>query len=141
MSRPFHDGIHASPRISVTTNGPAPTLNVLSIALLAGSITAIAFWRIFGTQTFPATTAGSPRAVASGIEAVTALVCGSIRVIPLGVVTQTASAEAAFQPAPATATRATTAFVAGSMRRTPSLPVAQIDPNAPTTPTAAGSGH
>ena len=60
---------------------------------------------------------------------------------PFAVVTQTASPEAAVQPAPSTATRATTVLVAGSMRMTPSAPVAQIEPKAPTSPTAVGSGH
>ncbi len=57
-----------------------------------------------------------------------------MRTSELEVVIQTASAEAAVQLAPATAIVATTLFDAGSMRSTPSSPVAQIDPNAPTTP-------
>ena len=43
MSRPFQLGIQASPRISVTTKGPAPTFSVRSTAFVAGSMIAIWF--------------------------------------------------------------------------------------------------
>ncbi len=65
---------------------------------------------------------------------------GSIRLNPVGVVTHTASFPAAVHPAIGREMRATTAPVFGSTRITPSVPVAQIDPNAPTTPVALSSG-
>ena len=63
-----------------------------------------------------------------------------MRAMPVAVVTQTASSEAAVQPAPPwIAMRAITLCDAGSTRITPSMPVAQTDPNAPTAPVAFSS--
>src|SRR4051794_12290255 len=136
-SRPFQLGIHASPAISVTTNGPAPTLNVCSTAFDAGSTIEIVLSRTFGTHTLSATIAGSPGALPTLIVATTEFVAGSMRLIEPGrpCVIQTASSEAAVHVAPATATLARILFVAGSIRTTPSLASAtQIEPNAATTP-------
>ena len=58
MSAPFQLGTHASPAISVTTNGPVPTLTVRLTWLVAGSTIATVFRRISGTHTWPPTTAG-----------------------------------------------------------------------------------
>ena len=61
MSVPFQLGIQASPAISVTTNGPLPTLMVsLTVFVLASTIATL-LSRTLGTQTSPPTTAGSPR--------------------------------------------------------------------------------
>src|SRR5471032_1125041 len=141
MSVPFQLGTQASPPISVTTNGPAPTLTVRATALVTGSTIATAFERISGTHTLPPTTAGSPTAVdASLIVAATASVAGSIRTSVLAVVAQIASSDTAVQAAPSTGIVLLTEFVAGSMRKTPCAPVAQMEPNPLTTPIAEPSG-
>src|SRR5690348_15937992 len=98
-SLPFQLGTHASPAICVTTNGAVPVLRKPVTVLVAGSTIAIRLRRICGTQTLPATTSGSPSGPASGTVAATAFVVGSSRTTPLFVVTQTASSEAAVQPA------------------------------------------
>ena len=121
------------------TNGPTPALIVETTVFVAGSTTAIEFLRICGTQTLPADDVGiaERRRSGSAIVATTAFVCGSIRAMPVVVVTQTASSEAAVQPAPPwIGILATTLCDAGSTRITPSLPVAQTEPKAPTAPVA-----
>ena len=57
----------------------------------------------------------------------------------LVVVIQIASSEAAVQPALSTGIRAMTLFATGSIRSTPASPVAQIEPDAATTPIAEPS--
>src|SRR5512146_1209300 len=142
MSRPFQLGTHASPWIVVITNGPAPALIVCTTSFDDGPTTAIEFLRICGTQIRPFTTSGSPRngAPARGTVVTTELVFGSMRVSPVGEVIQTASVDAAVQPPPLVAIRASTLCETGSTRITPGEPpVAQTDPNAATTPVAVGS--
>ena len=142
MSRPFQLGIHASPAISVTTNGPTPDLDGRGDRVRRRVDTAIAFCADLRHPDLPADDGGvAERAVPScdrrddGCSSP-----GRCARRPVVVVTQTASPEAAVQPRrPATGIVATTLFVAGSMRTTPSLPVAQIEPNAPTTPVADGA--
>ena len=126
------------------TNGPTPALIVCATVFEAGSTIAIEFLRICGTHTWPPTTSGSPSAgaPASGTVVTTAFDFGSMRVSPFSVVTQTASADAAVQPAPPwIGILASTLCEAGSTRITPSMPVAQTEPNAPTAPVAIWSFH
>src|SRR4051794_16225934 len=142
MWLPCQLGTHASLPIAVTTNGPRPAFTDPAIALVAGSITTIRFSVIAGTQTLPPMIEGSPCGLFTVlIVAAIVFVCGSILTSAPGVVTQTASGEAAVHPAPpGTATRASTVFVAGSTRTTPALPATQTEPKAATTPVAAVTG-
>jgi hypothetical protein len=121
MSVPFQLGTHAWPLTFVTTNGPTPTFTVAETVLEAGSTIATRLRVMIGTQTLPATTSGSPAFPdGSFTVAATAFVCGSILTSPAGLVTHTASLDAAVHAAPpSTGIVATTLPEAGSTRTTP----------------------